>query len=164
MILPVLTLALDGAALLLPSLPFGADVRTLLMAIAGQEGAWAYRTQINGPARSYWQIEVEAIAQAFHAGELLQGAAQAIDIAPTVAGIYAALPFCDVLAACVARLILWPDPEPIPAVGDAAGAWSYYLRCWRPGKPGPGRWQAVYAVAAKAVAAPHAATEAAAVA
>ncbi len=34
-----------------------------------------------------------------------------------------------------ARLLLWTDAKPLPAIGDEQGAWDYYLRNWRPGKP-----------------------------
>ena len=50
----------------------------------------------------------------------------------------------DVLAAQLARLYLWADPRPLPRRGDAAGAWNYYIRVWRPGKPHQATWAAFY--------------------
>jgi len=52
-----------------------------------------------------------------------------------------------VLAAGVARLLLWTDPKALPAIGDADAGWSLYLRTWRPGKPHPKTWPALYAQA-----------------
>ena len=54
--------------------------------------------------------------------------------------IYAALEYDDVLAAGVARLLLWTDPKALPPVGDVDAAWALYLRTWRPGKPKPDSW------------------------
>ena len=38
----------------------------------------------------------------------------------------------DVLAAGLARLLLWTDPSRLPRLGDADGAWQLYVRTWRP--------------------------------
>ncbi len=50
----------------------------------------------------------------------------------------------DVLAASVARLLLWTDPKRLPVIGDASGAWDLYLRTWRPDKPHPRTWAGLY--------------------
>jgi hypothetical protein len=63
----------------------------------------------------------------------------------TDAAVYAALEHDDVLAAAFARLLLWTDPEPLPAVGEVQRAWALYLRTWRPGKPHRQTWDALYA-------------------
>ncbi len=39
----------------------------------------------------------------------------------------------DVLAAGLARLLLWSDSGRLSTVGDEQGAWNLYLRTWRPG-------------------------------
>lgn len=54
--------------------------------------------------------------------------------------IWDALQHDDVLAAGLARLLLYSDPGPLPRVSDEAGAWALYLRTWRPGKPHPQTW------------------------
>lgn len=51
--------------------------------------------------------------------------------------IYSALEYDDVLAAGVARLLLWSDPKALPSIGDVDAAWALYQRTWRPGKPHP---------------------------
>ncbi len=65
--------------------------------------------------------------------------------------IYAALEYDDVLAAGVARLLLWTDPKALPPVGDADAGWALYLRTWRPGKPHPQTWPDLYRQAAAQV-------------
>ncbi|MOA17734.1 hypothetical protein D3C78_1380020 [compost metagenome] len=61
--------------------------------------------------------------------------------------MYAALERDDVLAAALARLLLWTDPYHLPEVGDAEGAWDLYMRVWRPGKPHRKTWDTLYAQA-----------------
>ena len=39
----------------------------------------------------------------------------------------------DVLAAGMARLLLWTDPRALPALNRPDDAFEYYLRNWRPG-------------------------------
>ena len=48
------------------------------------------------------------------------------------------------------------DPEvrgavALPALGQAQEAWDLYARVWRPGKPHPQTWEAIYAQALAAV-------------
>jgi hypothetical protein len=56
-----------------------------------------------------------------------------------------------VFAATMARLLLFTDAEPLPRLGDADGSWNYYLRNWRPGKPHPKTWRALYDAATASV-------------
>ena len=53
----------------------------------------------------------------------------------------------DMLAAAMARLLLWTDPAPLPQVGDIEGSWNYYARLWKPGLPHPDKWPALYGTA-----------------
>ena len=58
------------------------------------------------------------------------------------------------LAAGIARLLLWTDPKPLPKRFEPraeAQAWSYYERVWRPGKPHPETWDDCWRAAVKAV-------------
>jgi hypothetical protein len=41
------------------------------------------------------------------------------------------------------------------AIGDADGAWAYYLNTWRPGKPHPETWPALYVQALATTAPPQ---------
>lgn len=130
------------------------EARVLLLAIAGQESGWKSRLQVGGPARGFWQFErgggVRGVlnhpATSHHAAALLAGLhlpADDFDVAN-------ALATNDNLATGFARLLLWTDPHPLPAIGDEAAGWDCYLRNWRPGKPRPVDWSANYAAAVAA--------------
>ena len=140
---------------LLPGYMVADQARVALMAIAGQESNWAARTQGNdGPARGYWQFEPAGVAGvATHPNTigLLAATLSTLDLAGTSA--YAAIQYNDPLACVIARLLLWSDPEPLPAVGDASTCFDYYVRNWKPGKPDETRWGAAYATACATVAA-----------
>lgn len=67
------------------------------------------------------------------------------DVQYRPADIWKALEFDDVLAAGVARLLLYTDPYALPPLGDMQGAWVLYAkRCWRPGKPHIETWPGYY--------------------
>jgi hypothetical protein len=126
----------------------------MLLAIAGQEGGWAYRVQMgNGPAHSFWQMErgggitgllhhprTQATVAAMCAKERVQAEANAVwAFMATQAG--------DKFSAAMARLLLYTDPQPLPSVTDEEGSWLYYQRNWRPGKPDRSRWSDCFAQA-----------------
>lgn len=151
-------IVLPEAFKLLPASMDTPRARLMLLAIAGQEsGLNARRQHGNGPARGLWQFERGTAASrggvwgvALHpasSGRLQMVArARGVDSEPTK--IWAALEHDDVLAACVARLLLWTDPLPLPALDDVDGAWTLYAkRTWRPGKPHPTKWPRWHALA-----------------
>ena len=150
------------AMALLPARMDSDRVRVLLLAIGLQESRFQFRRQMgNGPARGFWQFEQGATASSGvrgvfnHAltGDTLRRVAVQRGIQPTAAAIWAALETDDVLACVTARLLIYTDGPPLPALGDADGAWRLYAdRCWRPGKPHPETWPANYAAALQAVA------------
>lgn len=138
-----------------------ADV--MLLAIGLQESRLRYRAQLGGgPARGLWQFELGTrvsrggvwgvylhAASRDHLLELCK--ARGVEYAPVL--IYQALERDDVLAAGVARLLLWTDAKPLPQLGDWAEAWDLYAnRAWRPGKPHPETWGGFYAEALGTVA------------
>lgn len=147
--------AIVPALALLPPAMDTPQARILLLAIGMQESRFQHRRQIGGPARGFWQFERHGGVQ----GVLMHPASRvhalqicsARDVAPTSATIHAALETDDILAAAFARLLLWTDPWRLPAAGDADGAWALYLRTWRPGKPHPQTWPALYAKALSAM-------------
>jgi len=71
---------------------------------------------------------------------------------PSPRAVWDAIERDDVLAAGLARLLLWTDPSRLPRLGDADGAWQLYVRTWRPGKPHRRTWDALYAQALEEVA------------
>lgn len=146
--------AIDPALALLPARMNSPGAEVMLLAIGLQESAFRYRHQIGGPAHGYWMFEQGGVR-----GVLLHPASrqhalavcEARGVEPSPSTVYAELERDDILAAAFARLLLWTDPEPLPAVGEIGAAWDLYLRTWRPGKPHRNRWDACYAQAMDAV-------------
>lgn len=128
------------------ALPVGDEARVLVMAIAGQESAWSWRRQNGGPARSYWQFERNGgVAEVLQkTPKQMKAVCDYWDVPPTLNDIFEAMAWHDPLACTMARLLVWQDPRPLPALGDKKGAWDYYLRNWRPGMPHPEAWEGNY--------------------
>lgn len=154
--------AINPAMELLPPQMDSVKARVMLLAIGLQESRFKHRRQLgNGPARGFWQFErgtqqsrggVWGVflheASSKHLRALC--AARGVEFHPSA--IYAALEFDDVLAAGVARLLLWTDPKPLPDLCDPQAAWHLYARrTWRPGKPHPETWPGFHAEAVQAV-------------
>lgn len=142
--------AIDGALALLPEQMGSREARVMLWAIGLQESRFTHRRQIGGPARGFWQFEdgrLSALAGLLRldstAGHM-DTLAEARCVRPERSAIYRQLEHDDILAAGVARLLLWSDPQRLPRIGDADGAWALYLRTWRPGKPHPRTWANLY--------------------
>ena len=153
------------ALALLPAPMLSIEALVMLIAVAMQESNLANRWQIidrarpekKGPARGLWQFELGSKSAGggvwgvyLHAASRYWlervCAARAVPFEPRA--IWLALETDDVLACCVARLLLFTDPKKLPEVGDKADAWSLYrLRTWRPGKPHPETWDYNYRTA-----------------
>ncbi|MGE8655636.1 MAG: hypothetical protein ACN6O8_02640 [Achromobacter sp.] len=152
--------ALRPAMALLPARMDTREAQCMLLAIGLQESRFVHRRQIGGPARGLWQFEKGTRASRggvwgifLHAAsrDPLVVLCQACGVTFDPDAIHAALEYDDVLAAGVARLLLWTDPKALPPVGAADAAWALYLRTWRPGKPRPDTWAGLYRQAAAAV-------------
>lgn len=150
----LLTDAIDPALALLASVAgvkSDARARLLVMAIAGQESAWRYRLQVGGPARSFWQFEKGGGVRGVLTHPATQGAIRDVCaelfIICVEDVVYEAMAWNDVLGACMARLLLYTDPAPLPDAGQVNQAWEYYLRNWRPGMPHPDVWPGRYGTA-----------------
>lgn len=152
--------ALNLGLALLPARMDTPEARVMLLAIGLQESRFVHRRQIGGPARGFWQFEKGTRASRggvwgvfLHAAsrDHLATLCKARSVAGDPDAIYAALEYDDVLAAGVARLLLWTDPKALPPVGDADAGWALYLRTWRPGKPHPQTWPDLYREAAAQV-------------
>jgi hypothetical protein len=141
---------------LLPAKFDSPEARAMLLASGGQESGFATRQQIGGPAHGLWQNEQGGMVHGVLTNSATSRYARSFCslqcVAPIESDVYAAIKFDDLLACAIARLGLWADPQPLPALGDEQGAWACYLRNWRPGKPRPDSWPANYAAAVKAVA------------
>ncbi len=122
------------------------QARVMLLAIAGQESDWQHRLQIGGPARGYWQFEkMGGVAEVIQVTPVqLKAVCGTLDIPFDRDTLFEAKAWNDILACTMARLLLWQDRAPLPALGDEEAAWNYYLRNWRPGAPSRSRWATVY--------------------
>ncbi|MGH8123374.1 MAG: hypothetical protein ACREPT_11460, partial [Rudaea sp.] len=130
------------------------EARVMLLAIAMQESELIYRRQSGGPARGLWQFEsegVQGVIQHPATKAIIAAFLSAISVIGTVTNIFNMLTTDDVLACAIARLLLWTDPLPLPAVNDVDGGWQCYLRNWRPGAPRPEDWPTNHAAALAAI-------------
>jgi len=155
--------AIREAMLLLPPKLDSAKARVMLVAIGLQESRFQHRRQLvgspprpTGPAKSYWQAEqgggmIAGIRNHSATKELVADVLQARCVPQDNRAIWNAIEHDDVLAAALARLLLYSDPKPLPEIGNAEFSWNYYLRTWRPGKPHHATWQECYDKAVKEV-------------
>ncbi len=142
------------------ALPLTPKAMVMMLAIGLQESRFLYRAQVvdnkntKGPARGFWQFEkgggVKGVlthpSSVSKAGELCK----ARGVVAVPGDVWLALESDDVLAAGFARLLLLTDPRPLPELNDVEGAWLYYTRNWRPGKPHRHTWNAMHAQAVAA--------------
>lgn len=159
--------AINPAMGLLPTAMDTPQARVMLLSIGLQESRFEYRYQIvqgrpgaKGPARGFWQFELGTAASRggvwgvyLHPASRywlsIVCAARGVQFEPRA--IWEQLETDDVLAAAVARLMLFTDSRRLPAVGDAQGGWLLYVSTWRPGKPHPETWPALHAQAREVV-------------
>ena len=148
--------AIEPALALLPARMNSDQAVVKMLAIGLQESRFEHRRQIGGPAVGWWQFEqgggVRGVLRHSASREHAQAVCRARNVIAIESAVYAALEHDDVLAAAFARLLLWTDPKPLPAIGDEQSAWELYLRVWRPGKPHRHTWAALYERALEEVA------------
>lgn len=129
--------AIRQAILLLPERMGGAAAKLMLRAINRQENPARYEQQVNGPARGDYQFEkgggVKGVMTHSAVAEHTKNVCALRGVDFKADAIYQAIGTDPVLAAALARLLLWTDSSPMPDIGDAEGAWALYLRVWRPG-------------------------------
>jgi hypothetical protein len=160
------TQVLTPALALLPAAMDSAKARVMLIAIALQESNLAHRWQVlqgggKGPARGLMQFELGTAATRggiwgvfMHPSSRywlsVLCAARGVRFDPRP--IYEAIETDDVLAAGVARLLLFTDQNRLPELDDVHGAWYLYAsRTWRPGKAHRETWDANHAAARAAL-------------
>ena len=129
---------------LLPMRLDSPEARVMLLAIGKQESRFIFHRQVEGPARGFWQFEqgggVKGVLMYPSTAALIREVCEARQVQCNVPAVYRAIEHDDVLACCMARLLLWTDPGKLPDVNDVDGAWDYYVRTWRPGKPHRDTW------------------------
>lgn len=133
------------AMALLPADMDTPQARVLLLAIGLQESRFVDRRQLvgsppkpTGPAKSFWQAEqgggmVHGVRRHAATARIAAELCKARNVSPNDRAVWDAIENDDVLAAALARLLLWTDPQRVPKLGDAEGGWQLYLRTWRPG-------------------------------
>ncbi|WP_367352475.1 hypothetical protein [Achromobacter animicus] len=141
----ILERAVIPALQLLPANMDTPAARIMLLAIGLQESRFTKRRQLVGspprpvgPAKSFWQGEegggmVKGVRTHAATKDIAAQLYSAREVVPTNRDIWYAIENDDVLAAALARLLLWTDPLPLPKVGAEEDAWALYLRTWRPG-------------------------------
>ena len=157
--------AIEPALLLLPARMESPEAVLMLLSIGLQESRFQHRRQLvgspprpTGPAKSFWQAElgggmVTGLLR-YHddrVRDLAVGLCAVRGVDPSPRAVWDAIENDDVLAAGLARLLLFTDPGRLPKLGDVDGAWQLYLRTWRPGKAKPETWPALYAQAMEVV-------------
>lgn len=148
----VMTSAIEPALRMLPSRFDSPQARVMLLAIGLQESRFRSRLQEGGgPARGFWQFEsgggVKGVMTHPTVAHLTEAICEKRGVPFHRTDIYKALAEDDILAAACARLLLWTDPKPLPSREDVNGGWALYQRVWRPGKPHPETWPALYRMA-----------------
>lgn len=139
--------AITPALALLPARMSSPEAEVMLLAIGLQESRFQQRRQLvgspprpTGPAKSFWQAEqgggmVTGLLR-YHddrVRDLAVGLCAVRGVDPSPRAVWEAIEHDDVLAAGLARLLLFTDPARLPMLGDVDGAWQLYLRTWRPG-------------------------------
>lgn len=150
---------LPRAASLLPSAWDTQEASAMLIAIALQESDGLHRYQHQGgPARGLWQFErgggVAGVLRHSATFQLARDVCHARGLGPwvTVSAAYDALADDDVLACCLARLLLRTEAAPLPRREQQDEAWRQYAdSLWRPGKPHPAKWPRCWARAWEAL-------------
>lgn len=119
------------AALATAGIPVSKTAADLLMATAAVETQLGtYLRQVNGPARSVFQIEPATLTQTLGAATQEQLAAiQGLAATSIPDGIFGEIDTNLVLSAVCARLIYWQSPMPLPP-DTIAGLWSMYKPVW----------------------------------
>lgn len=142
---------INPALALLPVRMDTYEARIMLLTIGQQESRFEHRRQLvgsppqpTGPAMGFWQFErgggVKGVMTHAAVVSLTRMLCEARGVPFEADAIWRALENDDVLAAGLARLLLFTDPKPLPAVQQVDTAWNCYVRTWRPGKPHPEKW------------------------
>lgn len=134
----VIERAISPAYALLPASMRSREATVLLLSIGLQESAFLHRRQIKGPARGFWQFEAGGGFRGVLQHRSTERHAAALLVERGYGGMiereqFDQLEHDDVLAAGMARLLLWTDPRALPALNRPDDAFEYYLRNWRPG-------------------------------
>lgn len=156
----VLTPALNKIEKFAPDMPRSRALEVLMTSISGVEANWTDRAQSpSGMAHGLFQMQQNDIedimANPASRAIFEQGMEEWGIKTPTAEHLFGILASAegDSMAVFLARLNLWCDPHPIPAVDVEQEMYAYYLDTWRPGVKPPARFAWAYGQALIAV--PH---------
>lgn len=126
---------LNPALALLPESLSGREAEVLLLTTGLAASGFRNRRDARSQGRGYWRAEpdgvmVGGVLRAVQTRDLAVAVCDARQVPPIAERVYSALEHDDVLAAALARLLLWSDPAGLPPLGDEAGAWACYQRHW----------------------------------
>jgi len=125
-------------------IPYNEYAENLLLAIALQESNLSARIQgpmEAGPARSFWQFEKIGVVDVFQRQKTALKVMCDMLVLPCEPGkLHLMMAYNDMIACVIARLTLRLDPRSLGLATTEEGAWEYYIRNWRPGKPHRDRW------------------------
>lgn len=145
---------IPAAYSLLPNNMNTPEATAMLLAIGLQESRFEHRTQMIGPARSFWQFEegggcagvLKHKVSRPHITRVLGTLCYNPLAKPSE--LHSLITHNDVLAAVCARLLLWTDSRPLLRKEDGPeAAWQLYARTWRPGKPHRETWDSYHKTA-----------------
>jgi len=142
---------IPAAFALLPGAMTSREAVAMLLAIGLQESGFRARRQGgsptkvgDGPARGFWQFEraggVAEILTSPNTKDVIVPIVKLFCFQSTAVACHEAIQNHDVLAACLARLLIWRDPRTLPSPIEQAKGWDIYLKNWRPGAPHPETW------------------------
>lgn len=147
MIDTVVRYIVPAALSLLPPTMDSPAARAMLIAIGLQESKFLHRSQIGGPARSFWQFErgggIVGVMIHPRTRAPLSVALRELRYADAAArseALYSIIEHNDIAACVCARLLLWTLPGALPDRFSPSLAWETYLDGWRPGKPHRETW------------------------
>lgn len=145
--------------LIMGSVGSSIKAKAMLLAIALQESDLVHRQQLVGAgqwwrstkliAAGYWMFEEECVRLLLEhknrtVGPLMRNLCDLFDYPRDAKVVHQALVHNDILAAAVARLLLYTVPTPLPDADSVEDAWEQYLWAWRPGKPRREDWDRNY--------------------
>jgi hypothetical protein len=148
----ILHTAMAPAFALLPARMDSQPARVMMLAIGLQESRFMFRFQkiagrpyLKGPARGFWQFErgggVIGVMTHHATNEHAHRICGLRGVPFDSSLVHARLETDDVLAAVFARLLLYSDRAPLPALtASHEEAWQYYECNWKPGKPHRETW------------------------
>lgn len=147
---------IPAAFALLPGRMSSREAHAMLLAIGLQESNFVARQQGGtkrteglGPAKSWWQFErnggVKELLESSDTASVLGSVCDVLGYpVRTPASLHEAMEHNDVLAACMARLLLWRDPRTMPSKSAPVKGWAIYIERWRPGAPHPDTWKGYF--------------------